>query len=84
MTVLLTTAVVLLLPFLAISALLVLAERLQDRRERARTGRSPSPMPSIASWAPSPPDRAPAARRRLAVSMAVRSIGPPPWPPSCG
>ncbi|HWN14831.1 MAG TPA: hypothetical protein VNU02_13265 [Candidatus Dormibacteraeota bacterium] len=36
MTVLLTTAVVLLLPFLAISALLVLAERLQDRRERAR------------------------------------------------
>jgi hypothetical protein len=36
MTGLLTAVVVLLLPFLAISALLVLAERLQDRRERAR------------------------------------------------
>jgi hypothetical protein len=36
MTALLTAVVVLLLPFLAISALLVLAERLQDRRERAR------------------------------------------------
>ena len=36
MTAQLTTVVVLLLPFLAISALLVLAERVQDRRERAR------------------------------------------------
>jgi hypothetical protein len=36
MTALLTTVAVLLLPFLAISALLVLAERLQGRRERAQ------------------------------------------------
>jgi|SRR5215813_12620819 len=35
MTLLLTTAVVLLVPFAGISALLLVAERLQDRRERA-------------------------------------------------
>ena len=35
MTVLLTAAVLLLAPFIAISVLLVVAERLQDRRERA-------------------------------------------------
>ncbi len=78
MTTLMTALMVVVIPFLAVSALLTLAERLQDRRDRARDQQIA--LTDAIHWELGPV-AAPTVRRKLLggwrVSMAVPLDQPP-------